>query len=127
MRKDFQTIQVPIYIADDETVFNSERDCKEYEMNKKLSLLRDKMFDYNFMPAETLEDCQFFYPSTKQDIIDFIEVSNFFGTIAKGISPTEPISIYEFNNTKYRFEDMREKIEKVIETFTKLKMNNKKE
>ena len=127
MRKDFQTIQIPVYIADDETVFHSERNCKEYEMKKKLASLRDKMFDYNFMPAKTLEDCQFFYPSTKQDIIDFIEVSNFFGVIAEGISPTEPISIYEFNSAKYRFEDMREKIEKVIEAFTKQKMNNKKE
>ena len=127
MRKDFQTIQVPIYIADDETVFRSEQDCTEYEMNKKLSSLRDKMFDRNFMQAETLDDCKFFYPSTKQDIIDFIEVNNFFGRIADGISPTEPISIYEFNSEEYRFEDMREKIEKVIETFTKLKMNNKKE
>ena len=125
MRKDFQTIQVPVYIADDETVFCSERDCQEYEMRKKLSSLRCKMFDRNFMQAETLDDCKFFYPSTKQDIIDFIEVNNFFGTIADGISPTEPISIYEFNSEKYRFEDMREKIEKVIEAFTKLKMNNK--
>lgn len=127
MRQDFQTIQVPVYIADDETVFRSERDCKEYEMHKKLSSLRSKMFDVNFMQAKTLDDCKFFYPSTKQDIIDFIEVNNFFGTIADGISPTEPISIYEFNSEKYRFEDMREKIEKVIEAFTKLKMNNKKE
>lgn len=127
MRKDFQTIQVPVYIADDETVFCSERDCKEYEMRKKLSSLRCKMFDPNFMQAKTLDDCKFFYPSTKQDIIDFIEVNNFFGTIADGISPTDPISIYEFNSEKYRFEDMREKIEKVIEAFTKLKMNNKKE
>ena len=125
MRKDFQTIQVPVYIADDETVFRSEQDCKEYEMYKKLSSLRDKMFDYNFMPVEILDDCQFFYPSTKQDIIDFIEVSNFFGTTAEGISPTEPISIYEFNGAEYRFENMQEKIEKVIEAFTKLKMNNK--
>ena len=127
MRKDFQTIQVPVYIADDETVFRSERDCKEYEVQKKLSSLRDKMFDSNFMQAETLDDCKFFYPSTKQDIIDFIEVSNFFDTIAEGISPTEPISIYEFNDAEYRFENMQEKIEKVIEAFTKLKMNNKKE
>lgn len=115
MREEMRTVQILVYVADDGTVFRSESDCNEYEAQQKLLTLYGKMFDGNFEPTKDLYCCKYFYPTTKQDIINFIEISNLFSITVEGISSTDPISIYEFNRDENKFENIQEKIKKVKE------------
>lgn len=125
MKEEMRAIQTLVYVADDGTVFHSEYDCKEHEARTKRSCLDGKIFDDAFNPVKDIDECFYFYPSTIQDIINFIEVSNFFGTVTEGITTTSPISIYEFNSADYQFENMQEKIKKIEEAKKKFEQTKK--
>lgn len=88
------------YVADDNTRFNTEKDCIEYEKNNLFPLLKGKKFGKHFNPVNNFSEAYYFILSTEKDIEDLHtlnKIYNVWSDIIDGVG----FYYYDPNSEKY--------------------------
>lgn len=89
-----------LYIADDNTSFNSEKDCRTYEKNNLSILLKNKKFDMRFNPVENFSDAYYFILSNDKDIEDLHTLNKIYDIWFDSVDDVG-IYYYDMNGEKY--------------------------
>lgn len=77
------TIEKEIYIAEDGTEFDDQDDCEAYE--NRLVGKRLKMYSYNYLPCESVDECCYAKLNTLEDVQAFVGLCEYIGVSYRGI------------------------------------------
>ena len=114
MTEGTKVMEVKGYFADDGKFFTDEEQCRDYEMNQLERKLFNICLDLNFEKTEYIDDILYFMPKTKKDIKNFLEVNEYYGYTADGITLDSPITIYKYDNERNEYIDLLQQCKELI-------------